>query len=184
MFTYDKRGTGQSGGFYTQNFRVAGRRRGGRDAAGASAGYRALQQGGGYWGQSQGAVGMPLATTAPRADFVVVSFGLISSPIAEDRDQMLLEAERLSWAHVSGTGSRSSPAPRRCSCPRTCTGFEALGVHPPGHRPRSLGPQPQGEYSGDMLRMHKTVTCAASGAPSSTTWSSSGTTTPSGRLSS
>jgi pimeloyl-ACP methyl ester carboxylesterase len=95
VFTYDKRGTGQSSGFYTQNFELLA-----DDAATAMAHAQVLARGrvtrSGYWGQSQGGWVAPLAATRSKVDFVAVGFGLVASPIDEDRDQMLLEVQALS----------------------------------------------------------------------------------------
>jgi alpha/beta superfamily hydrolase len=94
VFTFDKRGTGQSGGFYTQNFELLA-----DDAAAAMAHAQTMTRGhfnrSGYWGQSQGGWVAPLAATRSTVDFVAVGFGLITSPIDEDRDQMLLEAQTM-----------------------------------------------------------------------------------------
>lgn len=46
----------------------------------------------GYFGGSQGGWVAPLAATRAQADFVAVGFGLVASPIEEDREQMLLDA--------------------------------------------------------------------------------------------
>ena len=71
VFTYDKRGTGQSGGFYTQNFELLA-----DDAAAAMQQAQALAAGrfskAGYWGQSQGGW-VAAGTTRSRADFVVAA---------------------------------------------------------------------------------------------------------------
>lgn len=89
-FVYDKRGTGASGGAYTQDFwlladdavaalqearRLAGRRAG-----------RA-----GLLGPSQGGWVAPIAATRSSPDFVIVSFGLAVSVIDEDQEAVALE---------------------------------------------------------------------------------------------
>ncbi|WP_225589496.1 alpha/beta hydrolase [Pseudoxanthomonas sp. PXM01] len=94
VFAYDKRGTGKSGGRYTQNYltlatdavhamreakRLAGRRAGGRI---------------GYQGGSQGGWVAPLAAKIEPADFVIVSFGLAVSPLEEDREAIAFDMER------------------------------------------------------------------------------------------
>lgn len=93
VFVYDKRGTGQSDGIYTQNFELLA-----DDAAAAISHARSLAAGrfgrAGFWGSSQGGWVAPLAATRSRADFVVVGFGLVASPIEEDLDQMILEARQ------------------------------------------------------------------------------------------
>ena len=93
VFVYDKRGTGQSKGIYTQNFELLA-----EDAAAAMDHARSIvtapNKRTGFWGRSQGGWVAPLAATLTPVDFVVVSYGLIASPIEEDLDQMLLEAEK------------------------------------------------------------------------------------------
>ena len=153
VFTYDKRGTGQSGGFYTQNFELLA-----DDAAAAMQHAQSLAHGrfnrSGYWGQSQGGWVAPLAATRSNVDFVAVGFGLVSSPIDEDRDQMLLEAQTL------GLGEPEKKQIRRLSratativSSHFTSGFAALdSLHKEtGHEkwPHLVN----GEYSGDMLRM-------------------------------
>ena len=83
-FVYDKRGTGASGGQYTQDFEQLA-----RDAVAALAQARKL--GGdcvariGFEGPSQGGWVAPIAATHADVDFVTVVFGLAVSVIEEDR---------------------------------------------------------------------------------------------------
>ena len=89
-FVYDKRGTGASGGTYTQDFSLladdaVAAMREARRLAGARAGRI------GYQGGSQGGWIAPLAATRAPTDFVVVSFGLAVSPAEEDQEEIALE---------------------------------------------------------------------------------------------
>ena len=89
-FVYDKRGTGESGGVYTQDFSVladdaVAALREARRIAGRRAGRVGLQ------GGSQGGWVAPLAASRVPVDFVVVSFGLAVSPIEEDLQEVELE---------------------------------------------------------------------------------------------
>ena len=83
-FVFDKRGTGASGGHYTQDFEQLA-----RDAVAALAAARRL--GGeriariGFEGPSQGGWVAPIAATRCDVDFVTVVFGLAVSVIEEDR---------------------------------------------------------------------------------------------------
>ncbi len=90
VFVYDKRGTGGSEGEYTQNFELLA-----EDAAHALEKARAMAPGrfgrAGFFGGSQGGWVAPLAATLTPADFVTVGFGLVASPIEEDREQMVSE---------------------------------------------------------------------------------------------
>jgi hypothetical protein len=86
-FVYDKRGTGGSGGEYTQDYPTLA-----ADAVAAMkearrlAGPRAGRVG--YQGPSQGGWVAPLAAKDAAVDFVIVSFGLAVSPLAEERESI------------------------------------------------------------------------------------------------
>lgn len=89
-FVYDKRGTGGSGGVYTQDFtRLA------QDAVLAMHEARRLAAGRagrmGYQGGSQGGWVAPIAASREPVDFVIVSFGLAVSVIDEDQEETALE---------------------------------------------------------------------------------------------
>ncbi len=90
VFVYDKRGTGASGGKYTQDFEVLA-----NDAVSAMrearriAGSRAGRVG--YQGGSQGGWVAPLAATRAPVDFVIVSFGLAVSVIDEDLEAVAFQ---------------------------------------------------------------------------------------------
>ena len=92
-FVYDKRGTGGSGGQYTQNYDVLA-----NDAVAAVreaqrlAGPRAGRIG--FQGSSQGGWVAPLAATRTSVDFVIVAYGLAVSPVEEDREAMALDMTR------------------------------------------------------------------------------------------
>ncbi len=91
-FVYDKRGTGRSGGKYTQDFDTLA-----DDAVAAMrearriAGVRCARIG--YQGGSQGGWVTPLAATRAPVDFVIVSFGLAVSVIDEDQQEVALEMQ-------------------------------------------------------------------------------------------
>ena len=90
VFVYDKRGTGASGGTYTQNYLLLA-----DDAIAAVneakrlAGARAGRIG--YQGGSQGGWVAPLAAKISPVDFVIVGFGLAVSPLEEDREAVTLD---------------------------------------------------------------------------------------------
>ena len=85
VFVYDKRGTGKSGGVYTQNYLLLA-----DDAIAAMneakrlAGTRAGRMG--YQGGSQAGWVAPLAARIAPVDFVIVGYGLAVSPIDEVRE--------------------------------------------------------------------------------------------------
>ena len=153
VFTYDKRGTGQSGGFYTQNFELLA-----DDAAAAMQHAQNLARGrfdrSGFWGQSQGGWVAPLAATRSKVDFVAVGYGLVSSPIDEDRDQMLLEAQTLGLGEPETKQIRRlSQATAKIVSSHFTSGFEALDTLRKEAGNEKWAGQINGEYSGDMLRM-------------------------------
>lgn len=92
-FVYDKRGTGASGGRYTQDFLLLA-----DDAIAAVhearrlAGNRAGRVG--YQAGSQGGWVAPLAAKIEPVDFVIVGFGLAVSPLEEDRESIVLDMTR------------------------------------------------------------------------------------------
>jgi uncharacterized protein len=89
-FVYDKRGTGDSGGSYTQDYSVLA-----DDAVAALrearrlAGARVVRSG--FQAGSQGGWVAPLAATRVPVDFVIVCFGLAVTPIEEDQEEVALE---------------------------------------------------------------------------------------------
>jgi uncharacterized protein len=86
VFIYDKRGTGASKGDYTQDFGILA-----TDAAAAAvearrlAGTRLARFG--LHGTSQGGWVAPMAAVSLKPDFIIVSYGLLESPLAENRAQ-------------------------------------------------------------------------------------------------
>jgi len=153
VYTFDKRGTGQSGGLYTQNFEILA-----DDAAAAMAQAQTMTHGrinkSGYWGQSQGGWVAPLAATRSKVDFVVVGFGLINSPIAEDRDQMLMEAQTLDLNDNDKVQlQRLSDATAAIVSSHFTSGLEALEALRKEIGDGKWTRHIKGEYSGDMLRM-------------------------------
>ena len=153
VFAYDKRGTGASEGEYTQNFELLA-----DDAAAALAEARRLAQGrfsrAGFYGGSQGGWVAPLAATRSPADFVAIGFGLVATPIEEDRDQLLLEA-RAAGLDPAATAQvrRLSDATAVIARSHFTEGFEGLEALRNELRGAPWAATIKGEYSGDMLRM-------------------------------
>ena len=89
-FVYDKRGTGSSGGTYTQDFIVLA-----NDAIAAMkeathlAGARLSRIG--YQGGSEGGWVVPLAVNRAAVDFGIVSFGLAVTVLEEDQESVALD---------------------------------------------------------------------------------------------
>lgn len=92
-FVYDKRGTGASGGRYSQDYLTLA-----TDAIAAVheakrlAGARAGRVG--YQAGSQGGWVAPLAARIEPVDFVIVGFGLAVSPLDEDREAIAFDMTR------------------------------------------------------------------------------------------
>ena len=89
-FVYDKRGTGKSGGQYTQDYSLladdaVAAVREARQLAGARLGRI------GYQGGSQGGWVAPLAANRTAVDFVIVCFGLAVNVIDEDQEAVELQ---------------------------------------------------------------------------------------------
>ena len=91
-FVYDKRGTGDSGGSYTQDYSVLA-----NDAVAAMrearrmAGERVVRAG--FRGGSQGGWVAPLAATRTHVDFVIVGYGLAVNALQEDREATILQMQ-------------------------------------------------------------------------------------------
>lgn len=156
VFVYDKRGTGESGGDYTQNFELLA-----DDAAAALAQARQMAAGrfgrAGFFGGSQGGWVAPLAATRSQADFVAVAFGLAISPVEEDREQLLGEARSLGLdtaaiAHIE----RLSRATARLVRTHFAEGYTELASVKREIADAPWASRIHGEYSGDMLRMNDT----------------------------
>jgi uncharacterized protein len=153
VFVYDKRGTGASEGEYTQNFDLLA-----ADAAAALEKAKTMARGRisrvGYFGGSQGGWVAPLAATRTRADFVAVGFGLVASPIEEDREQLIAEARALGLeAPAIDLLNRLSQATSRLLLSDFSTGYEELTKVRRELESRPWWPKIRGEYSGDMARL-------------------------------
>jgi hypothetical protein len=90
VFAFDKRGTGKSGGSYTQDYDVLA-----DDVVAATAQARRLAGARlgriGYWGGSQGGWVAPLAATRTPVDFAIVCYGLAVDVIDEDQESIALQ---------------------------------------------------------------------------------------------
>ncbi|HEY1773327.1 MAG TPA: alpha/beta fold hydrolase [Gammaproteobacteria bacterium] len=90
VFAFDKRGTGSSGGTYTQDYDVladdvVAATTQARQLAGARLGRI------GFWGGSQGGWVAPLAANRTPVDFVIVCYGLAVDVIDEDQESIALQ---------------------------------------------------------------------------------------------
>ena len=153
VFVYDKRGTGGSEGEYTQNFELLA-----ADAAKALDTARGMTAGrhgrAGFFGGSQGGWVAPLAATRTKADFVAVGFGLVASPIEEDREQMVSEVR------AAGLGKDAEALVTRLSAATAGlllsdfrTGYDALDAVRRDMADKPWAAKIEGEYSGAIARM-------------------------------
>ena len=152
VFAYDKRGTGQSEGEYTQNFELLA-----DDAAAALGEARRLAAGrytrAGFFGGSQGGWVAPLAATHVPADFVAVGFGLISSPQEEDRDQVVTEMREFGYAEKDiGEAKQLADAASRIAASHFTSGFEQFQTLKTTYSDRPWFARIKGEYTGAMIR--------------------------------
>lgn len=153
VFVYDKRGTGKSEGIYTQNFNLLA-----EDAAAALTHAHTLAADrisrAGYWGASQGGWIAPLASLSAHADFIVIGYGLVASPIEEDLDQMLMEAQeqKLDTPCVAKIRQLSKITARILKS-HFENGLQDLEKLRREFKQQSCPSNINGEYSGAMLHM-------------------------------
>ena len=153
VFVYDKRGTGASEGEYTQNFELLA-----SDAAHALDQARRMTTArvsrAGFFGGSQGGWVAPRAATLTKTDFVAVGFGLVASPIEEDREQLVSEvrAAGLSDDAVQLV-NRLSLATSKLLLSNFTAGYEELDAVRRDMDGKPWAATIAGEHSGAMLRM-------------------------------
>ncbi|MBE1529230.1 hypothetical protein GGC65_003686 [Sphingopyxis sp. OAS728] len=153
VFVYDKRGTGGSEGEYTQNFELLA-----EDAAQALGQARSMTAGrhgrAGFFGGSQGGWVAPLAATRTTADFVAIGFGLVASPIEEDREQMVSEVRAAGLGEdAEALVTRLSQATAGLLLSDFRTGYEALDAVRADMKDKPWAAKIEGEYSGAIARM-------------------------------
>jgi hypothetical protein len=153
VFVYDKRGTGGSEGEYTQNFELLA-----EDAAHALDQARSMTAGrdgrAGFFGGSQGGWVAPLAATRTKADFVAIGFGLVASPIEEDREQMVSEVRAAGLGKdAEALVTRLSQATAGLLLSDFRTGYDALDAVRAEMRDKPWAAKIEGEYSGAIARM-------------------------------
>jgi pimeloyl-ACP methyl ester carboxylesterase len=126
VFAYDKRGTGTSGGRYTQDYLVLANdaiaaMREAKRLAGARTGRVGYQAG------SQGGWVAPLAARIEPVDFLIIGFGLAVSPLDEDREAIAFDMERNGYgADVMAKAMRVADASAAILLSNFTTGYEEL----------------------------------------------------------
>lgn len=153
VFLYDKRGTGGSEGEYTQNFELLA-----EDAARALDHARGMATArfgrAGFFGGSQGGWVAPLAATRTKADFVAIGFGLVASPIEEDREQMVSEVRAAGLGKdAEALVSRLSQATAGLLLSDFRSGYDALDAVRAEMSDKPWATKVEGEYSGAIARM-------------------------------
>ena len=152
VFVYDKRGTGRSGGRYTQNFEALA-----NDAVAALGEARRLAGGRaarvGLQGGSQGGWVAPLAATKAQVDFVIVGYGLAGSVADENRDQTVLELARKGYAPAElEAAAEVADATNEVAASHFRTGFEHLERVRAKYGSRPWFGELAGQYTGRMLK--------------------------------
>ena len=153
VFVYDKRGTGGSDGEYTQNFELLA-----ADAAKALETARGIAAGrhgrAGFFGGSQGGWVAPRAATLTKADFVAVGFGLVASPIEEDREQMVSEVRAAGLGQdAEALVTRLSAATGRLLLSNFREGYDQLDAVRAEMAGKPSAAKIAGEHSGAIARM-------------------------------
>ncbi len=151
VFAYDKRGTGASGGDYTQDYLTLATdaihaAREARRLAGARAGRT------GYQGGSQGGWVAPLAARIAPVDFVIVSFGLAVSPLDEDREAIAGDMARGGFGPEAMAGAMEiADATARLIESDFSDGFAQLEAVKAKYRDASWYPAVRGNFTGYLL---------------------------------
>ncbi len=151
VFVYDKRGTGQSEGSYTQDFQLL--------ADDASAAFRTARKMAGashdrigFFGGSQGGWVAPLAATQTPADFLVVGFGLVLSPAEEDAEQVFDEMRRAGYGPADLAKARDiTDATGEIVASHFANGIETLQTLKAKYHDEPWLGQIEGEFTGDVL---------------------------------
>ena len=152
VFVFDKRGTGQSEGRYTQDFQLLS-----DDAAAAMnkarelAGSQASEVG--FQGGSQAGWIIPLASGKAKADFAVVGYGMAESPLGEDREEVFDGLRTAGFGEeVIAKAREITDATGRVMASRFKSGFGELDGVRAKYRHEPWYPKIKGEFSGDLLR--------------------------------
>ncbi|HWV60076.1 MAG TPA: alpha/beta hydrolase, partial [Sphingopyxis sp.] len=103
---------------------------------------------------SQGGWVAPLAATRTKADFVAVGFGLVASPIEEDREQMVSEVRAAGLGKdAEALVDRLSAATSKLVLSNFTQGYDALDAVRREMAGQSWASAIKGEYSGAIARM-------------------------------
>ena len=152
VFVYDKRGTGDSKGKYTQDFSVLA-----RDGAAAVAearrlaGSRAARVG--VEGGSQGSWIGPLVATLTPVDYVIALYGLAESPLAENRGEVLQDlADKGHGPDVLAKGGEVADITGKIMASNYRSGWDELAAIRKRYGREPWFKDLNGEFTGDFLR--------------------------------
>jgi uncharacterized protein len=170
-FVYDKRGTGGSGGRYSQDFHLLA-----ADAAAALkearrlAGRRAAAVG--FDGGSQAGWIAPLAATQADADFVSVGFGLAEGPLAEDREQVMRDLAAAGYgAGVQAKAREVTDATGLIMASGFQRGFDELDAARAKYAREPWWSTMRGEFTGELAaQTGAALRAAGTTGGSGTTW--------------
>ena len=152
VFVYDKRGTGDSGGEYTQDFYLlASDAAAALDEARRLAGPRAGRVG--FVGGSQAGWIAPLAATQAPVDFVLVGYGMAEGPLAEDAGEVRQSLiDRGYGADVLAQAKEITDATGRVIASDYREGFDELAAAKVKYRDAPWYGEIQGEFTEDFLK--------------------------------
>ena len=152
VLVYDKRGSGDSTGTYTQDFHLLA-----DDAVAALkearrlAGSRAGRIG--FLGASQGGWVAPLAAKHGDPDFVAVTYGLADTPLAEDRDQVQLDLEAAGYGpDVLAKAREVTDATGAIMASGFKDGYDRLDALKEKYGDEPWWNAMEGEFTGDLAR--------------------------------
>jgi dienelactone hydrolase len=152
VFVYDKRGTGDSTGKYSQDFHLlAGDAVAALKEARRLAGARAGRVG--FSGGSQAGWIIPLAANGSDAEFAAVAYGLADTPLAEDRDQVQLDL--IAAGHgpdVLAKAREVTDATGAVMVARFKGGYDRLDAMKAKYAHEPWWKDMKGEYTGDLVR--------------------------------
>ncbi|HWX04000.1 alpha/beta hydrolase [Collimonas sp.] len=151
-FVFDKRGTGASGGAYTQDFEVLA------DDVAAAVG-EARRLGGdrigriGVAGFSQGGWVAPLAASKAQVDFLVVGYGVIGTPIEQDQWQVDYQLRQLGYGEdVIGKARTLTKLAGNVAASNFYRGMPQLLQAKEKYANEPWLAKVDGQYSGELLR--------------------------------
>lgn len=158
VFAYDKRGTGSSGGTYTQDFHLLA-----QDAVAAADTARQIATGRfdriGFFGGSQGGWVAPLAATESDVEFLVVGFGLVLSPLEEDAEQVFDELRRAGYSEeiVSQARKVTDATGEVVASKFSAKSIDELELVKEEFKDASWLNEIEGEFTGTILRAPRDV---------------------------